>query len=238
MITLRDKPFSNASNFLVMLTMCCVLSACVIQAPPRPNDPYYAPVLKTMPERNTPHNGSLFSDNSGLILFSDGKAKDIGDIITVVLQEQTSSSKSSNVEITKENDVELAPTGEGTILGGQLSIGEYNLGTALSGTREFTGEAGADQSNRLTGNISVTVVDKFPNGTLVIRGEKWITLNRGDEFIRISGLIRPGDVTPENTIQSNRIANARITYSGTGELADSQEMGWLSRFFNSAIWPF
>lgn len=218
--------------------MMSFLTGCIVQAPPTPNDPYYAPVLKTLPERNTPLNGSLFSDNSGLTLFSDGKAKNIGDIITVVLQERTSSSKSTNIEITKENDIEIAPAGEGTILGGQLSIGEYNLGTALSGTREFTGEADADQSNRLIGNISVTVVDTFPNGTLVIRGEKWITLNRGDEFIRISGLIRPGDVTPANTIESTKIANARITYSGTGELAESQEMGWLSRFFNSSIWPF
>src|SRR5690606_1207428 len=105
------------------------------------------------------------------------------------------------------------------------SMGEFGLNTNIRSDREFTGEAEADQSNRLNGNISVTVVDIYPNGTLVIRGEKWMTLNRGEEFIRLSGLVRPDDVTPENTVLSTRIANARITYSGTGELADSQQMG-------------
>jgi len=71
-----------------------------------------------------------------------------------------------------------------------------------------------------------------------VRGEKWITLNRGDEYIRISGIIRPEDVSQENTISSTKLANARISYSGTGELAESQSMGWVSRFFNNPLWPF
>ncbi len=215
------------------------MTGCVIQQPVRPNDPYYAPVLKTQPTPDQARNGSLYRENVNMQLFSDAKAAQIGDIITVVLEERTSSSKSSNVEITKENEVSISPTvGTGTLFGSQPTVKGFGLSTGLGGDRDFKGEADADQSNRLTGNIAVTVVDVFPNGNLVIRGEKWITLNRGDEFIRISGLVRPVDVTPENTVQSTKIANARITYSGTGELADSQEMGWLSRFFNSAVWPF
>ncbi len=216
-----------------------ILTGCVIQPPARPNDPYYAPVLRTQPTPDSAHNGSLYRENVAMKLFSDGKAAQVGDIITVVLQERTSSSKTSNVEITKENELSIAPTADvGTLLGTQPTASGFGLSTGLSGDRDFKGEAEADQSNRLTGNIAVTVVDVFPNGNLVIRGEKWITLNRGDEYIRISGLVRPVDVTPENTVASTKIANARITYSGKGELADSQEMGWLSRFFNSAVWPF
>lgn len=216
-----------------------VLSGCIVQQPVQPDDPYYAPVLRTVPEVNKPLNGSLFSSNSAVSLFDDNKAKHIGDIITVVLQERTSSSKSSNVDVTKESEVSIAPNATaGTIFGSQPRLGEFGLATSLTGDREFKGEAEADQSNRLSGNISVTVVDIFPNGTLVVRGEKWITLNRGNEFIRISGLIRPDDISPDNTITSAKIANARIAYSGTGELADSQQMGWLTRFFNSAVWPF
>jgi hypothetical protein len=71
----------------------------------------------------------------------------------------------------------------------------------------------------------------------VVRGEKWMTLKRGEEFIRISGIFRPDDIAPDNTVSSTRLANAQISYSGTGTLADSQSMGWLSRFFNSAYWP-
>lgn len=224
---------------IIFVMICLVtLSACVIHQPAQPNDPYYAPVLRTDPAAAKPINGSLYRENANLSLFDDGKASHVGDIITVVLQERTSSSKTSNVEITKESDVNMAPTGAGTVLNSLPSLGEYGLNSNFTGDREFTGEAAADQSNRLTGNISVTVVDVYPNGTLVIRGEKWITLNRGQEFIRISGLVRPEDVTPDNTIASTKIANARIAYSGTGELADSQQIGWLARFFNSAIWPF
>lgn len=84
----------------------------------------------------------------------------------------------------------------------------------------------------------MTVAEVLPNGNLVVRGEKWMTLNRGDEFIRISGIVRPDDISPNNTVVSTRLANAQISYSGTGTLADSQSMGWLARFFNSEYWPF
>jgi len=224
---------------VLLVVVLLQISACVIQPPARPNDPYYAPVLRTMPQPDTAQNGSLYQENIAVRLFDDGKASRVGDILTVILQEQTSSSKSSNVEITKENEIGISPNvGAGTVFGSQPSVGEFGLSTGLTGEREFTGEAEADQSNRLNGNISVTVVDVYPNGTLVVRGEKWMTLNRGNEFIRISGLVRPQDVTPQNSVMSAKIANARITYSGTGDMADSQKMGWLSRFFNSAVWPF
>lgn len=218
--------------------MAFSLSGCVVQRPPMPNDPYYAPVLNIPPQPDQAINGSLYRANAALDLFGDTKASRVGDIITVVLQERTSSSKSANVEITKDNDLTSNNTSGGRIFGITPRIGNLNLGVDAEFQREFTGESGADQSNQLNGNISVTVVDVYPNGTLAIRGEKWITLNRGNEFIRISGLVRPLDVSPSNTVMSTKIANARIEYSGTGELADAQQMGWLSRFFNSAVWPF
>lgn len=219
------------------VAIACIQTACVIHEPAKPNDPHYAPVMKTTERMQPPLNGSLYSENRSLRLFTDTKARHIGDIITVVLQERTSSSKSSSVEVIKDNELGIDPAGTGTIFG-QTPGGALSLGTNLTAEREFTGEAEADQSNRLSGNISVTIVNRFPNGNLEIRGEKWVTLNRGDEFIRISGIIRPDDISPDNSITSNKIADARITYSGTGELSDSQQMGWLSRFFNSPIWPF
>ncbi|VUD56474.1 Flagellar L-ring protein [Thalassocella blandensis] len=218
--------------------MCLIaLQGCVVHQPQQPNDPYFAPVMRTEPAADASQNGSLYRENVALGLFTDQKAMRIGDIITIILDERTTSTKSSAVNIKKENDLQIVPDG-GPIFGVNPSLGSYNLATNVVSDRDFKGEADADQSNRLSGNISVTVTDIYPNGTLVVRGEKWMTLNRGSEFIRISGLVRPDDVTPENTILSTRIANARITYSGTGELADSQQMGWLTRFFNSPIWPF
>ena len=99
------------------------------------------------------------------------------------------------------------------------------------------GQAKADQSNSLQGNISVSVAKVLPNGNLVVRGEKWIMLNNGNEYIRITGLIRPEDVTSDNSVSSQKVANARIYYGGTGDLANSQEQGWLTSFFNGPWWP-
>ncbi|MEJ2669317.1 MAG: flagellar basal body L-ring protein FlgH, partial [Gammaproteobacteria bacterium] len=118
------------------------------------------------------------------------------------------------------------------------SHSSLSLNTSLSGEREFAGEADADQSNSLSGNITVTISQVLPNGMLRIRGEKWLTLSRGEEFIRITGLVRPADVRPDNTVLSTRVADARIAYSGTGELAEANQMGWLTRFFNHPLWPF
>lgn len=234
----------NVSTMAFVLSVG-FLQSCVIHQPARPDDPRYAPVVTTNAYPNPPINGSLYSNNSGLDLFSDVKAKHVGDIITVMLNERTASSKSTNVDVSKESSVGISSddSGAGTVFGVQPRLGDgsglsLGLGVNLSGEREFKGEAEADQSNRLSGNISVTVVEVFPNGTLSIRGEKWIRLNRGDEYIRISGLVRPEDVSPSNTVSSMKIANARIAYSGEGEFANSQKMGWLSQFFNSPMWPF
>jgi flagellar L-ring protein precursor FlgH len=127
----------------------------------------------------------------------------------------------------------------GTLLGAaNPSYKGLSLENSIAHNRTFSGDADADQSNSLEGNITVTVAEILPNGNLIVRGEKWITLNRGDEFIRISGIIRPDDIAPDNTVVSTRLANAKISYSGTGTLADSQTMGWFSKFFNSGWWPF
>lgn len=226
------------SKVVLLCVLAMGLSACVSQ-PPLPDDPYYAPVMQPSTVPSPSENGSLFSENSAMALFSDRKATQVGDIISVILQERTTSKKSSNVGLVKDNDIAIGgSSGDGVFFGMTPGSGNIGLRSDLVAERDFSGEAEADQSNLLTGNISVTVVDVYPNGTLLVRGEKWLRLNTGDEYIRLSGLIRPDDVSPENTVLSTKIANARIAYSGTGTFADSQEMGWISRFFNSPIWPF
>jgi flagellar L-ring protein precursor FlgH len=90
----------------------------------------------------------------------------------------------------------------------------------------------------LTGDITVTIAQVLANGNLVVRGEKWLTLNQGEEFIQISGIVRPADISPDNSVPSLRLADARITYSGKGQVANSNRPGWLNRFFSSVVWPF
>ena len=144
-------------------------------------------------------------------------------------------SKSAGTTTSKETGVDLQPiTGLG---GNAINIGPESIQLGVSSSNEFTGDAQANQSNSLNGSISVTVVDVLANQNLVIRGEKWLTLNHGDEYIRLTGIIRPADISPANEIVSTKIANARIQYSGTGSFARSQEKGWLTKFFSSEWWP-
>ncbi|GLQ32217.1 flagellar basal body L-ring protein FlgH [Litoribrevibacter albus] len=210
----------------------------------KPDDPMYAPIQPTAlvpPERQ---DGSLYQSRYNMGLFNDRRAHRIGDIITVVLQEKTNAKKSASTDLTKEQDIDFDPS---IILGKDMSneisstiplLKNIGLLTSLSQKREFAGEGDSDQSNSLSGQITVTVSNVMPNGVLEVRGEKWMTFNQGDEYIRIKGLVRPDDISDDNTIMSNRIADARITYSGTGDLADANRQGWLARFFSSEYWPF
>ena len=81
------------------------------------------------------------------------------------------------------------------------------------------------------------VTNVLPNGYLVVRGDKWVTINTGQEFVRVTGIVRPEDIDPDNSVDSTRVGNARISYSGTGQLAEANRQGWLSRFFSSSWWP-
>ena len=223
-------------RLIIMAGVLVTLAACSSNQPaPMPNDPYYAPVLPEERAEPVVPTGSLYQAQYSDNMYSDIKARRLGDIITVTLQERTTASKSANAQTTKESNVDLPVP---TILGQAATINGNPISANLGGTRDFTGDATADQSNRLSGEITVTVIRTLANGNLIVRGEKWLRINTGDEYIRLTGIIRPQDVSANNTIPSTRVANARIEYSGTGSLASTQEQGWLTRFFNSSYWPF
>lgn len=216
---------------IAMLTGCNATSGPEVAA----NDPFYAPTVPVATKDEIASSGSLFSASLANSLYSDVKARRVGDIITVSLQENTNASKSAGTSSSKETNIDLNPI---IGLGGNgIRIGQEAIQLGLDAANDFSGDAQASQSNSLQGSISVTVVEVLPNQNLIIRGEKWLTLNNGDEYIRLTGVIRPADVTPTNEIQSTKIANARIQYSGTGSFAQSQEKGWLNKFFSSTWWP-
>ncbi len=232
----------TAIKKIAIVCSLLVLVACQSAQIIKPDDPSFAPVVAPTIVKPKPITGSLFVPGYGVSLFGNTNAHRVGDIITVVLDERTVSSKSSTVGVDKDSSLSLLENGAGTLLGKDLTkklplIGNITLPTSANHSRQFEGDASADQSNRLQGNISVTITDVMPNGNLVIRGEKWLKLNTGNEYIRISGMLRSLDVGLDNMVSSTKLANARIAYSGTGELADSQRQGWLGRFFNGPYWP-
>jgi len=201
-----------------------------------PDDPAFAPLPPEPPARPVLNTGSLYANGVSNGLYSDNKARREGDIITVVLRENTQASKKAKTEYGKDTTNNVDPIVG--LNGNNVSIRGNALQLGLTTSSDFKGDSKADQSNSLVGDISVNVLRVLSNGNLVIRGEKWLTLNTGKEYIRLTGVIRPEDIDSRNTIESTKIANARIEYSGTGAVHGGQSPGWLSRFFSSEWWPF
>lgn len=221
-------------SILYMTLAGILLEGCALDAfEPKPDDPEFAPALPEEAIVNAIPNGSLFnpySINNGL--YTDTKAHKVGDLISVQLEESTSASKDADTSLSKSNSMNI---GEYTVDGHAVSARGFTPTVTADNSSSFTGSSGASQSNSIDGNISVSVIKVLSNGNLVVRGEKWLMLNNGNEYIRVSGIIRSEDVNPDNTVSSQRIANARIQYGGTGDFASTQERGWLSKFFNSAF---
>ncbi len=226
-----------------------LLSSGCVAPTVKPDDPYYAPVLPRTPLPAAQNNGSIYQAGFESNLFDDRKAFRVGDIITITLNERTQASKNANSNIQKDSSGALGvpnlfgmavaprnPLASISALG--MTNDNLSLDSSWDSSRDASGSGQAGQSNSLSGSITVTVAEVLPNGILAVRGEKWMTLNTGDELVRISGLVRADDIATDNTVASTRIADARITYSGTGAFADASQPGWLSRFFLSPMWPF
>lgn len=219
------------SGTALLLAAAVLASGCAGTGHRDDTDP--PPPQAAMPDYG-PVNGSIFNRATARPLFEDVKARSVGDVLTVVLAESMNAKKSASTTTQKDSAIAMPVP---TLMGLPNKDLDF-LNNQIDAKRGFKGAGDSAQSNALTGTITVTVVDVLPNGNLLVRGEKKVELNRGEEHIRLSGIVRPADVSPANTVASTRVADAHITYSGTGEVADSNVAGWLSRFFSSVIWPF
>jgi flagellar L-ring protein precursor FlgH len=223
---------------LITLSLALTLAACSTVTPERDvftNDPDFAPVSSQSLEAPPSNTGSLFQPRYSIGLYTDQQATKVGDIITVIFDEQYQSSKSAETSADKSSNNSMSvPNVLGTVPGWK----NLTMDSETANDRQFSGKGEADRSNSLSGQISVTVSDILPNGVLRIRGEKWLTLSEGDEYIRISGMIRPQDITPDNTVASSKVADARISFGGRGNLNNSTKQGWADRIFMSPWWPF
>lgn len=173
--------------------------------------------------------GGLFSPGHALSLTSDQRAFRAGDVLTIVLQEQTQASKRAGTRMDKRSEMSVD---DATLMGRPL-VGDTSLGAS----RRFRGDTSSSAQNTLRGAITVVVHRVLPGGLLHVRGEKRLFLNQGEETVRVAGYVRAGDIDTTNRVSSLRVANARIQYFGTGALADSNNPGWLTRFFNSQFAP-
>ncbi len=226
------------------LILSLSLSGCQTTAPKRNAE--YAPLRPVPPPEIPRGNGSIYQAGYEMIWFEDIVARRVGDLLTVVLVESTQANKSATTSTGKSTELGIPnPTLFGSTpqfnLPGFIPLESNvnnNLNFDISASNDFSGDGSSSQSNALSGNITVTVVEVLPNRNLYVRGEKRIGINQGFEYVRLAGIVRPQDITPQNTVQSTRIGDPTISYVGEGALADANSMGWLTRFFNSVLSPF
>jgi flagellar L-ring protein precursor FlgH len=232
------KTLSDIKKLFSVFTLVSLTAACTsvpFEKDVHPDDPEFAPVSASSLSAPPSTNGAVYQSQYTMSLYTDAQANRVGDIITVIFDEQYNSSKSAETTSQKDSKNDsIAPNILNTVPGWR----NMGLDIATDHKRSFSGSGEADRSNSLSGTISVTVADILPNGVLQIRGEKWLTLSEGDEYIRISGLIRPQDITPQNTVMSSKVADARIKFGGRGNLNNATKQGWFDNMTNSPWWPF
>ncbi len=185
-------------------------------------------------ETATGIDGGLYVADQSLALFSDVKANRVGDMITIILSESMQASKSASTAASKDGSVD---TGTPQLFGVTVTRNsDAVLSNSWETAQSFEGSGSSSQSNQLSGSITVTVAEVYPNGNLYVRGEKWLTLNQGKEYVQVTGIIRQADISTDNSVPSSKVADARITYSGTGTVADSNRPGVISRLLMK-FWP-
>ncbi len=190
---------------------------------------------------NNATEGAVYDGDGGLFA-SDRRANRVGDIITITLEETMTAANAGTESLSKSDsytfDLPEALFGPSSLIGKLFFPGGVKEDNLRGGTTQaFTGSGTAAQSNSLTGTISVTIVRVYPNGNLEVKGQRKLAYNSGTEYIRLAGVIRPDDISSSNTVSSKKVADAEISYTGTGDMNDSVTKGWLSRYF-AYVSPF
>jgi flagellar L-ring protein precursor FlgH len=218
----------NTFIALSVLSSACLLQSCA-SLPQKDVEEEFIDYT-ALPEVAPAKNGGIYQASTEVALFEDIKAHRVGDIVTVRLIEQNSAQKSADTSLNKSTGLSVdAPF---------VGSSRPNLSAELSSGNTFNGDSASSQSNSLNGSIAVTVRAVLPGGQLLIEGEKWMQINQGKEFIKLRGIVRTRDIRADNTIFSTQVADAHISYSGTGATENANVVGWAARVLFSPLWPF
>jgi len=218
-----------AVTFVALVFATLIASCAQIQPTPPTavHQPMSARPVATQETRAA--NGAIWQPGQGRSLLEDRRARYVGDIITVNLVERTSAQKNANASTDRKSSV----GGGITAINDKLPLSGLAGLSAEAGTKSaFEGKGAAAANNAFSGTITVTVIDVLSNGNLLVSGEKMLTINQGNEFIRFSGVVNANNISAANTVQSTQVADARIEYRGSGFVEEANSMGWLHRFFN------
>lgn len=197
-------------------------------SPVMPDDPAYRPIRNNQIDVVQLPTGSLFNPRRAVGLYQPSSHYLVGDMILIRLEEKTSAKKSLNFKSDKTGHFELQPV---TFNAGAIQVSGDDLNAEYEQENTFDSSAQTKQNNSLQGDITVSIRELLPNGNLIVSGEKWLTLNTGDEYIRFSGELRASDIDSDNSVSSVKVGNARIEYSGKGTQQENQERSLLGKLF-------
>ncbi len=231
---------SSVSKFLVAVLFANALTGCSTYVSQLEGEAFEPVDPAVSLVSNEPSNGAIFRAGHSGLFATDQRARRVGDILTVTFNEIFAATKAQTAASSKADAFAVTlPTGLPNILTGGFDkdAGGNGAGLTAGTNRTFAGAGNAAQSNSFTGSLAVTVTRVFPNGNMEVAGQKEITLNNGNEYVRVKGIVRPEDISATNIVSSTRLADAQIRYTGSGHLADASKPGWLSQFMR-AISPF
>jgi flagellar L-ring protein precursor FlgH len=227
----RNPVHSRTAVALAQLALLAALGGCGL-VPKQPITQQPMTAMPPMPpQAQSP--GSIYNPGyAGRPLFEDQRPRNVGDILTIVIQENVNATKSSGAGVNRNGSTSLAVPTAGFLAG---LFGKANL--SANGANQFTATGGANASNTFSGTITVTVTGVLPNGNLMVSGEKQMLINQGNEFVRFSGIVNPNTISNLNAVYSTQVADAKIEYSAKGYIDESENMGFLQRFFlNVSPW--
>ena len=217
-----------------ILALAVLMSACAApRAPVAMNAPITARPQPYDPLAATP-TGSIFRPNNNIYLFEDRKPRVVGDLLTILINENTSASQTANSSTEKKTNIAATFPAISGLPGGH-GINGLNFNSAADNAFNGTGQTAT--TGVFTGTIEVTVTEVLANGNLVVAGEKQIGVRQNSDSLRFTGVVDPIFIQPGNLISSTQVADARLDYRGGGNIEEAQIQGWLGRFFNS-WWPF
>ena len=238
------RPCSRRLNITALIILLLVIPGCSVNKPPRitRNDDITFSPLPIKPSQ--PREGSLFDPDVEGSLVADFRARRVGDVLTVKIEENLKGAKDVKTNTNKKSSVNVGLAG---LLGLEFNKRvsprypglKVDAAKAIGGLSEnkFNSKGATSGDTSLSGTISVRVVKKLPGGNLFIRGTREITINNETQYVVLTGIVRPSDIDHDNVVSSTKIAEARITYSGGGQLSEMQHPGWLGRLMG-IIAPF
>jgi len=240
------KPATSFLTGLTALLLVLGLSGCATAPAPLKHSPDFAPVLPVEIEKPRLATGAIYIGRQSDNFFGRSRSYKVGDLITVQLKEKSAASRTQEGMVDRASSNTAIPDGVATRVG-RLSLPTPILGTTLNNVLEGVnlkgasvksiGKSEAIQDASMSGDVTVTVVEVLTNGNLMVRGEKQLAFTEGSEVIQISGIVRPNDVSPNNIVESKRLANAQITYRGRGDMANASRAGWGTSALMK-LWPF